>query len=76
VNCLYWFKLSAFAWMEQSGGLGIIANAGGNEMTEYSEEVVEQEMVTLDKVFMGFLIGIVAILSAWFLGGLLYVILK
>jgi hypothetical protein len=33
-------------------------------------------MVTADKVFMGLLFGIVAILSIWFLSGMLYVILK
>jgi len=45
-------------------------------MAQYTEEIAEQKMVTVDKVFMGLLIGIVAILSIWFLSGLLYVILK
>ena len=45
-------------------------------MREYSKEIDEQEMVTADKVFMGLLFGIVAILSIWFLSGLLYVIFK
>lgn len=45
-------------------------------MKEYTKEIEEQEMVTMDKVYMGLLFGIVAILSIWFLSGLLYVILK
>jgi hypothetical protein len=45
-------------------------------MSDYTKEIDEQEMVTADKVFMGLLFGIVAILSIWFLSGLLFVILK
>jgi hypothetical protein len=45
-------------------------------MTEYTKEIDKQEMVTLDRVFIGFLVGIVAILTIWFLSGSLYVILK
>jgi hypothetical protein len=51
-------------------------DAGGNRMAEYTKEIDKQEIDTLDRVFMGFLIGIVAILNIWFLSGLLYVILK
>ena len=45
-------------------------------MSDYTKEIDDQEMVTADKVFIGLLFGIVAILSIWFLSGLLYVILK
>jgi hypothetical protein len=45
-------------------------------MSDYTKEIDEQKMVTADKVFMGVLFGIVAILSIWFLSGLLYVIFK
>ena len=44
-------------------------------MSDYTEKVAKQEVVTLDKIFMASLIGIVAILSLWFFSGLLYVIL-
>ena len=45
-------------------------------MTEYIKEIDEQETATLDRVFMGFLFGIVAILSIWFLSGALFIIFK
>ena len=45
-------------------------------MSDYTKEIDEQKMVTADKVLMGVLFGIVAILSIWFLSGLLYVIFK
>jgi len=46
-------------------------------MSDDTKEIDEQKMVASDKVIMGLLFGIVAILSIWFLsGGLLYVILK
>ena len=45
-------------------------------MEEYTKEIDKQEMVTADRIFMGLLFGIVAILSLWFLSGLLYVLLK
>jgi len=41
-----------------------------------TKEIDEQKMVASDKVIMGLLFGIVAILSIWFLSGLLYVIFK
>jgi len=53
-----------------------IKDAGANNMSDYTKEIDEQKMVTADKVFMGVLFGIVAILSIWFLSGLLYVIFK
>ena len=45
-------------------------------MSDYTKEIDEQEMVTADEVFMGLFFGVVAILSIWFLSGLLYVIFK
>jgi len=45
-------------------------------MKEYTKEIDEQQIVTIDKVFIGFLFGIVAILSIWFVSGLFFVILK
>jgi len=53
-----------------------IKDAGGNNMSDDTKEIDEQEMVTADKVFMRLLFGIVAILSIWFLSDLLYVIFK
>ena len=45
-------------------------------MKERTKEIDDQQIVTIDKVFMGFLLGIVAILSLWFISGLFFVILK
>ena len=45
-------------------------------MTEHATEIQEQEMVTLGMAFMGFLMGVGAILGIWFLSGLLQVISK
>ena len=42
-------------------------------MSDCTKEIDEQEIVTADKVFMGLFFGVVAILSIWFLSGLLYV---
>lgn len=44
-------------------------------MTEYSNEIHDQEMVGLAKSFIGFLVGVGIIVGIWFLGGL-YVILN
>jgi hypothetical protein len=45
-------------------------------MSDYTKEIDEQKTVAADKVFMGLLFGIVAILSIWFLIDLLFVMLK
>jgi hypothetical protein len=45
-------------------------------MKEHTKEIEEQQELTIDKVFLGFLFGIVAILSIWFISGLFFVILK
>jgi len=50
--------------------------SGGSSMKEHTKEIEEREVVTIDKVFMGFLFGVVAILSIWFLSGLFFVIFK
>ena len=39
-------------------------------MPDYTKKIYEQEMVALNKAFLGFLIGTGAILSMWFLSGL------
>jgi len=45
-------------------------------MTEQAEQIHEREMVTLGMAFMGFLMGVGAILGIWFLTGLLQVLSK
>ena len=45
-------------------------------MTEHAEKINEREMVSLGIAFMGFLMGVGAILGIWFLSGLLQVMSK
>ena len=45
-------------------------------MTEHAKEYHEGEMVSLGMAFMGFLMGVGAILGIWFLSGLLQVMSK
>ena len=42
-------------------------------MPKYTKENYEQDMVTLRKAYMGYLIGTGAILSMWFLSGLWFI---
>jgi len=53
----------------------MIIDARTNKMPKYTKENYEQDMVTLRKAYMGYLIGTGAILSMWFLSGLYFVIL-
>ena len=53
----------------------MIIDAGDKKMAENTKEIYEQEMVVLNKTFLGFLIGTGAIVSMWFLSGICYVIL-
>lgn len=45
--------------------------AGGDKMTEHAKQMQEREMMTLGMAFMGFLMGVGAILGVWFLSGFL-----
>ena len=40
------------------------------------EDVYDKEMIFLNRLFTGFLLGIGSIMGLWLLSGLLYVILK
>jgi hypothetical protein len=43
-------------------------------MRQHDKEIEEQEMVTLDMAYWGFLIGTCALLSMWFISGLYFII--
>ena len=45
-------------------------------MTEHTNEMYEQEVITFGRAVIGFLLGVGSILGMWFLSGLLHVILK
>jgi len=53
------------------------SDTGDRTMPEHvKEDSYDEEMASLGKIFNGFLLGVGAIISLWFLSGLLYVILK
>jgi hypothetical protein len=54
----------------------LIRVAGGNKMREHEKEIYEQEMESLSRLLLGFLLGIGSILSVWIISGLSYVILR
>ena len=70
--CSVYYKLSAFLLNGTIRG----DISGGDKMEKYRKEIDEQEIVAIDRLFIGFLVGIVAILSIWFLSGIFFVILK
>jgi len=74
--CFNKHKLSGFS----PGGVRTnrqrLHDSGGSKMQEYTEEISEQEIDTLDRAFLVFLLGIGTIMGMWFLSGLYYVILK
>ena len=45
-------------------------------MKEQRKEMHEPEIIALDRIFIGFLFGVGAVSSLWFMSSLLYVILK
>ena len=74
--CLFYIKEPTLSWVLpiKVNSLMII-DARTNKMPKYTKENYEQDMVTLRKAYMGYLIGTGAILSMWFLSGLYFVIL-
>lgn len=43
-------------------------------MSEHAKQLQDREMMTMGMAFMGFLMGVGAILGIWFLSGLLQVL--
>jgi hypothetical protein len=74
--CLFYIKEPTLSWVLaiKINSLMII-DARAYKMPKYTKENYEQDMVTLRKAYMGYLIGTGAILSMWFLSGLYFVIL-
>jgi hypothetical protein len=52
----------------------MIIYAGGNKMPENTKENSKQDIDTLRKAYMRYLIGTGAILSLWFFSGIYFVI--
>ena len=46
------------------------------EITDNAEKIQQKEMTSLGMAFMGFLMGVGAILGIWFLSGMLVVLNK
>jgi hypothetical protein len=66
--------LSRFSWVVAIKVIRLmIIYAEGNKMLEHAEEIQEREMMTMGRAFMGFLMGVGAILGIWFLSGFLQV---
>ena len=53
----------------------MIIDAGGNKMPKHTKEIHQQEIDTLGKAYMRYLIGTGAILSLWLFSGLYFVFL-
>ena len=67
--------LSRFSWVVAIKVIRLmIIYAGGNKMPENTKENSKQDIDTLRKAYMRYLIGTGAILSLWFFSGLYFVI--